>query len=376
MQFVPIPAHQPLKQQLIHVAQGNQVPHAQLFWGSEGSSQLSLALAFATYLNCQHRLADDACGQCPSCRKMHKLIHPDVKFVFPTSATKHIAGKDVVSNSFLGPWRSFVHAHPYGSIGDWSGYIGSEHKQLAIPREEARHIAQHVSFKALEGTYKVVLVWLPEYLHPAAANALLSVLEEPPPHTIFLLASIAPEKIMNTIRSRTQAIYVPAFTDEAITQLLTEHHTLAPEQIASVVTLADGNVNKAFKLAVDVQGDDLERFATWMRACYAQNLSQLVAQAEAFQQLPREGQRNFLAYALHMLREVLIMHVGQTSLARTTKTEQAFNQKLGQTLTYPQLKCYVTWINQACNQLTRNANAKLLWLDLSLRISRAFINAR
>ena len=143
-----------------------------------------------------------------------------------------------------------------------------------------------------------------------------------------------------------------------------------------MVTLADGNVNKAFKLAVDVQGDDLERFATWMRACYAQNLSQLVVQAEAFQQLPREGQRNFLAYALHMLREVLIMHVGQTSLARTTKTEQAFNQKLGQTLTYPQLKCYVTWINQACNQLTRNANAKLLWLDLSLRISRAFINAR
>ncbi|MEM7383146.1 MAG: DNA polymerase III subunit delta [Bacteroidota bacterium] len=372
MRFTAIPAQQSIKQQLLHVAQGNQVPHAQLFWGSEGSAQLPLALAFATYLNCQHRLHDDACGQCSSCRKMHKLIHPDVKFVFPTSAAKHITGKDVVSNSFLAPWRSFVHAYPYGSVSDWSYYVGSEHKQLAIPREEARHITQHVSFKALEGAYKVVLVWLPEYLHPTAANALLKVLEEPPPYTIFLLASIVPERIMGTIRSRTQAIYVPAFTDESIAHLLTQQHTLAPEQVAQVVTLADGNVSKALKLALDTQGGDLKQFATWMRACYAQDLERLVAQAEVFQQLPRAGQKNFLVYALHMLREVLIIHVGQTTLARTTKAEQALNQKLGQTLTYPQLKCYATWLNQACNHLTRNANAKLLFLDLSLRISRAF----
>lgn len=375
MLFITIPAYQLIKKQLIHIAQQNQVPHAQLFWGPEGSAQLPLALAFATYLNCQHRLANDACGQCPSCQKMHKLIHPDVKFVFPTSPTRQITGKDVVSNSFLKPWRSFVQAHPYGNASDWSYYVGSEHKQLATPREEARHITQHVSFKALEGAYKVVLVWLPEYLHPASANALLKVLEEPPPYTIFLLVSVAPEKLMNTIRSRTQSIYVPAFTDESIAQLLAQQHDLAQEQIAQVVTLANGNVNKALKLAVDAQGDDLKQFATWMRACYAQDLGRLVVHAEAFQQLPREGQKNFLVYALHMLREVLIIHVGQTTLARTTKAEQAFNQKLAQTLTYQQLKCYATWLNQACNHLTRNANPKLLLLDLSLRIARAFINA-
>lgn len=372
MRFIAIPAHQPIKKRLAHIAQHNQVPHAPLFWGPEGSAQLTLALAFATYLNCQHRLANDACGQCAACRKMHKLIHPDVKFVFPISPTKQITGKDVVSNSFLKTWRSFVQAYPYGNTSDWSYHLGSEHKQLAIPREEARHITQHISLKALEGAYKIVLVWLPEYLHPAAANALLKVLEEPPPNTIFLLVSMAPEKILNTIRSRTQPIHVPAFTNESIAHLLTQQHTLSQEQLTQVVTLADGNLNKALKLAVDAQGDDFKQFTTWMRVCYVQDLAQLVAQAEAFQQLSREEQKNFLVYALHMLREVLIIYFGRESLTRTTKTARVFNQKLGQALTYQQIKCYTTWLNQACNYLERNANPKLLLLDLSLRIARAF----
>ncbi len=88
MQFAAIQDYAPLKRHLIHIAQSNQVPHAQLFWGPEGNVSLPLALAFITYLNCQNRLEEDACGQCASCLKMKKFVHPDVKFIFPTSATK------------------------------------------------------------------------------------------------------------------------------------------------------------------------------------------------------------------------------------------------------------------------------------------------
>ena len=372
IRFLAIPEHESIKKRLTYIAQHSQVPHAQLFWGPEGSAQLTLALAFATYLNCQDRLSEDACGQCPSCLKMQKLIHPDVKFVFPTSATKQITGKEVVSNSFLKSWRSFVHEHPYGNASDWSYYAGSEHKQLHIPREEARHITQHVSLKPLEGAYKIVLIWLPEYLHHTAANALLKVLEEPPPHTVFLLVSTIPERLPSTIRSRTQQVHVPAFTDEAIAHLLNQQHSLPQEQLAQVITLANGNLNKALKLTGDTQGDDFSQFKAWMRLCYTQDLTQLVAQAESFQQLQKEGQRNFLVYALHMLREALLVRFTQRKLSRVTAEEQEFTERLGQSLAYGQIKAYSAWLNQACYYIGRNANPKILFLDLSLKMAQAF----
>ena len=372
MHFAAIQGSIPLKRRLIHLVQTHQVPHAQLFWGPEGNASLPLVLAFVTYLHCQHRLEDDACRQCASCLKMQKLVHPDVKFVFPTSATKQITGKDVVSINFLKPWRNFLNEHPYGHAGDWSHYLNSADKQLSIAREEARGILQDVSFKAFEGHYKVVCIWLPEYLHSTAANALLKVIEEPPPHTLFVLVSNYPDKVLGTIRSRTQQIHVPAFTDEALASMLTQQHTLDQEQLAQIILLADGNLNKALKLVEHRAGGYFRHFKDWMRRCYAHDLTPLVAQAAAFQELSKVDQRNFLAYSLHMLREALVLYFTQTALTRATAVEQVLTQKLRQTLTHQQLKAWITWLNQAYYYLERNVNPRMLYLDLSLKIARTF----
>ena len=361
MYFNSIQGYASIKQYCIHVAQTCQVPHAQLFWGPEGSACLPLALAFIAYLNCQNRLEDDACSQCASCLKMQKLIHPDVKFVFPTSSTKHITGKDVVSVTFLKTWRTFLHTHPYGHASDWSYHLNSESKQLSISKEDARDIIQSISFKAFEGKYKIVLIWLPEYFHVAAANALLKVIEEPPPNTLFLLVSVHPDKILNTIRSRTQQIYIPAFTDQAISAMLAQQYTLDKEQLAQITLLADGNLNKAFKLIDNMQESYFDHFKKWMRLCYTYNLTQLVAQAEAFQEMSKTDQKNFFIYSLHMLREALIACFTQTRLTRTTHEEQVFIQKLGQVLTYQQLKDWIIWLNQAYHCIERYINPRILY---------------
>ena len=372
MHFAAIQGYLLLKRRLIRLVQTYQVPHAQLFWGPEGNASLPLVLAFVTYLNCQHRLEDDACGQCASCLKMQKLIHPDVKFVFPTSATKQFTGKDLVSINFLKTWRSFLNEHPYGQADDWSHYLNSEDKQLGISREEARGILQDVSLKGFGGNYKVVLIWLPEYLHITAANALLKVIEEPPPHTLFLLVSNDPDKVIGTIRSRVQQIHVPAFTDEALAGMLRQQHTLEQEQLTQIILLADGNLNKALKLVENMEGGCFSHFKDWMRLCYAHDLTQLVAQAEAFQELTKVGQRNFFAYSLHLLREALVLYFTQTALTRVTQPEQVFTQKLRKTLPPTQLKAWITWLNQGCYYLERNANPKMLYLDLSLKLARSF----
>ncbi|MEM9416817.1 MAG: DNA polymerase III subunit [Bacteroidota bacterium] len=372
MRFAAIQGYEPLKQHLIHTVKAHQVPHAQLFCGPEGNASLPLVLALVTYLHCQHRLEDDACGQCASCLQMQKLVHPDVKFVFPTSATKQFTGKDVVSTNFLPLWRNFIHENPYGQAGDWSQHLQSEGKQLSISREEARGILQDVSLKAFGNQYKAVLIWLPEYLHPTAANALLKVIEEPPPHTLFLLVSTAPDKVLGTIRSRTQQIHVPAFTDEALASMLTQQQQLEQEQLAQIILLADGNLNKAFKLVEQTAGVYFSAFQNWMRRCYARDWTQLVAEAEAFQALSKTEQRNFLVYALHLLREAVVLHFTSTALTRVNQPEQVFTQKLRKTLTHQQLQAWVTWLNQGCYYLERNANAKMLYLALSLKLARSF----
>lgn len=372
MRFAAIQGYYTLKQQLTNALTAQQVPHAQLFWGPEGNASLPLALAFATYLNCEQRTTEDACGQCPSCLQMQKLVHPNVKFVFPTSATRQFTGKDVVSTKLLPLWRDFVLANPYGQAEDWSQYLDSASKQLSIGREEAREVLQNVSLKAFNNQHKVVLIWLPEYLHSTAANALLKVIEEPPPHTLFLLVSTAPDKILGTIRSRTQQVYVPPFTDEALTNMLQVKGKLDQEQLRQVTILADGNLNRAFKLMKQMEGTYFSTFQTWMRLCYAHDFTQLLAQADDFQTWSKVEQRDFLVYALHLLREAVVLYFTPTTLARVAVVEQMFTQKLRKTLTHHQLTAWINWLNQSCYYLERNVNPRMLYLDLSLRLAHSF----
>ncbi|MEL6413112.1 MAG: DNA polymerase III subunit delta, partial [Bacteroidota bacterium] len=218
MQFSAIQGYDTIKQRLIHMARTRQVPHAQLWGGPVGNANLPLALAFTTYLNCQNPQPSDACGQCASCTQMHKLVHPDVKFVFPVAATKQVAAKDAVSTSFMPSWRTFLQEQPYGTISDWGHYLGVENKLLSIAKEEAKHILQYVNLQAFGDAYQVLWLWLPEHMHPTAANALLKVIEEPPPRTLFLLISHQPDRVLATIRSRAQQISIPAFTDQALAE--------------------------------------------------------------------------------------------------------------------------------------------------------------
>jgi len=88
MQFSSIVGQGEIKQRLINTVKENRVSHAQLFLGPEGSGSLALAIAYAQYLSCGNRNDYDSCGECASCRKYQKLVHPDLHFSYPFFA-KH-----------------------------------------------------------------------------------------------------------------------------------------------------------------------------------------------------------------------------------------------------------------------------------------------
>jgi DNA polymerase-3 subunit delta' len=372
MRFKNIIGNEKLKKQLINSVQSEHIAHAQLFLGPEGSSNLTLALAYASYLNCENRQNNDSCGQCSSCRKNDKLIHPDVNFAFPVSATSKIKGKDVISASYLSEWRNFVIQDPYNNASGWNSYFGGENKQLNISKEESRQIIRHLSLKPYEGKFKVMLIWLPEYMNPSAANALLKILEEPTANTVFILVANDEKKILSTIRSRTQIIRILPFSDEEIMHQLIEHHFIDEDKARQISHLVDGNINEALRLAREVEDDSHEMFRDWMRLCFLGNLVDLVNRAEKFSKMSKVAQQTLFQYGLSMMREALIMYSGENMLSRLMGEEQDFIGNFTRVLDLFSIEKITNQLNEGYYHLERNANSKILFLDISLQFVKIF----
>ena len=148
MQFKDVIGQEEVKRKLILSVQENRVPHAQLFLGPEGNGKLPLALAYAQYILCPHRTANDSCGVCPSCQKISKLTHPDLHFVMPTTTNKTVK-KDPESDLFLNEWREYViQKEGYVDTSSWYEFVEVENKQGYISVRDAATLLRKLSFKA------------------------------------------------------------------------------------------------------------------------------------------------------------------------------------------------------------------------------------
>ncbi|TXK24753.1 DNA polymerase III subunit delta [Pontibacter qinzhouensis] len=369
MQFSQIIGQDETKQMLLNSVQQNHVAHAQLFLGQEGGANLALALAYATYINCESKQPNDSCGTCNSCVKMNKLVHPDFNFVMPVTSTKSVT-KDVLSQKFLTEWRQFVLANPYQGLNEWMQFIGAENKQGLISKEESRQLVKLVSLKAFEGDYKIVLIWLPELMHTTAANALLKLLEEPPVKTLFLLVSQSSEKLLATITSRTQIVQVRTYSEEDVVAYLQQTHHTEPTTAYQIAQLAEGSLNAATKLTSEISSDYFVFFQDWMRSCYGYKFGEIVEKtSEDFQKLGRENQKNFLLYALNLFRKVMLYGIDTSLVAFMPPAEQAFIENFSKLITTRNAELLSTELNEAHYHIERNANPKMVFVDSSIQIA-------
>lgn len=370
MRFQDIHGLTHFKSQLLAGVHHNHIAHAQLFLGKPGSANLPMALAYATYLNCENPSETDACGQCPSCIKNSKFVHPDLHFSFPVAATDKIKGKDVISQRFLPDWRSFLLQNPLGNVNDWAAHFGGENKQLNISKEESRQIINALALKSFEGRYKIMLIWLPEYMHPSAANGILKILEEPPEKTIFILVCNNSEKLLNTILSRTQIVTVPSFSDEEVIAILTRQYGVDDSKAAQLAHLAEGDVHKAIALSSQVEDDTQKIYEDWMRECYMFDFPKLIDRAEEFHRTGKFHQQHLLSHAIGMFREATVQKVSATDLLRVPDEHKKFVENFSKTLSIEKVMHVSELISEASYHLERNASPKITFLNLSLDIGR------
>lgn len=375
MQFKDIIGQEDIKQRLrLSVSEG-RIPHAQLFYGQSGIGKLSLAIAFAQYLACEHRTPDDSCGQCPSCLQYQKLQHPDLHFAFPIFKEK--AGREIVCNDFIEQFRKIILDKQYFSQNDWYTAIGAENKQGVIYEAESSEILKKLSLKAFGKGFKTMIIWLPEKMNIACANKLLKIIEEPPEKTLFILVSEESEKLLTTILSRTQQIHIPNIEEGIIARTLRERdEDLSATDALNIAHIANGSWLKALK-TIESNEDNmaqLDMFTSLMRNAWLvgvkKNYNSLLSLRDWSTQMAaqgREAQKNFLQYALNQIRENYIRNLAQPELNYQTSAESLFSERFAPFINERNVEKLLEEFTTAQVQIEQNGNARIILFDLCLQ---------
>lgn len=355
---------------LLAEVKNDRIGHAQMFLGPEGSGKLGLAIAFTQYLLCDNPGKKDACGECPNCQKMNSLTHPDLHFAFPVPISK--ADKVATSDDLRSEWNQLILKQPYFGVENWLDHIGSEGKNPIIGVDESRAILKKLSLKSFSGKYKVMIIWLPERMNAQAANKMLKLLEEPPQQTLFLLLCDNNEAILPTIISRTQTLTVPALKREQVAEYLSKKNGIDKAVAHSIASLSQGNMVEALNAA---HGDKdqlayFDLFVKLMRSAYAANPNDLMAISDEIADIGKQRQKNFIKYGLHIFRESIIMNYMKDQLLNLREEETAFLNKFAKFINNQNITELMEEFNEAHYHLERNANAKILFTDLVIKLTK------
>jgi DNA polymerase-3 subunit delta' len=372
MNFSQIPGQSDIKSKLIRSVQEERVSHAQLFAGPEGSGSMALALAYARYVSCENRSSSDSCGTCKSCVKYEKMIHPDLHFVFPVIKGKKAT--DPVSDNYIEEWREFVRKSPYFTINGWFDSIEVGNAQGMIFASEASEIIRKLNLKTFESDFKIMIIWLPEKMHQATANKLLKMIEEPPDKTLFILVSEEPDKVIPTILSRCQLVRIPAFSGSDIEKYISEKYGMTGDKAAGISRVANGNIIKATELCEneDSTRASLDYFRNLMRFAWKRDIISLIGWSEDISSTGREYQKTFISFSLRLLRENLMLSLGQqkNNLVFLAGEEASFSGNFHPFITDKNIFPLNEEFNLAYSHVEANGNARIVFLDLALRVTR------
>lgn len=350
MRFADIIGNAEVAKVLAQMADNGRVAHAMLMYENEGSGALALALAYVQYLNCSNPSGGDSCGECPSCRQMSKLIHPDVHFVFPVNKGPKTSDDKPTSESYIRYWRELAVADPYFTESDLQKAIGIESKNGLIAVAEARNIINKLSLTSVTDGYKAVIFYLPEKMNQETANRLLKMVEEPPVKTLFFFITHAPEKVLQTIFSRCQSLRVMP---------------LSKEEAARVKALKPEGDSEEYNLFMDL-------FSDLMNSILSRNLMAALECGETVAALEsREKQKAFCTFAGECIRKIFMIRQKLPQIADIDPQEEEFYVSLADRCSEAFCTRTMTNIEKVVAMIDRNVNSKILFTDL---VNRMFLS--
>lgn len=394
MLFKNVIGQQEVKQQLVEMVQHNRLSHALLFLGREGSGALSLALAFAQYISLlpvdngssgeaslfgepvEVKLpttpdeADAWMQKQASVAKAEQMVHPDIHYSYPVVTKK--TGTPPLSTDYASEWREFMQQYPYGNVYDWLQFIGAENKQGNITAQECNDIIRKLNLKSFESGYKILVLWMPEYLGKEG-NKLLKLIEEPPADTLFILVAENESAILSTILSRCQLVKIPALNTEDVEASLIAKAGISADQARLIANSSEGNYREALQQLQHADEDYFNLLREWLNAILRSGPAAQLKAIEEIARLGRENQKQFLRYFIHLLEQALRLEIAsgqlrESLLAAMSSGEQDFAVKLNKAMSLEQKEAITEELDKASYYIERNANAKILFHALTIKI--------
>ena len=379
MLFTDIVGHKPIIDKLQHLVSDNRLSHALLFIGKEGSGALPLALAFSSFIIAHYEnkveaattldmfgepiLAGEA-GQ--GMQLANQYLHPDVHYSFPVVAKT--VGEKPISADYIAQFRAFIKAAPYSNLYDWLKYIDAGNKQGNITAAEVTNILHKLSLKSYQSEYKILVMWLPEFLDEQG-NKLLKLIEEPPPNTLFILVTENESRLLQTIVSRCQTVHIPPIAQQHIAEYLQQQYNLSPQAATRIAVLGEGSLRNAINLITEAETDWQALLKDWLNCIVLPNMrSKLIDHIDALSKLGRENQKQLLKYFNYLIHQAVRLIYNEALSGLMEPDEFKLANNLLSRCGAEGLQAIMELLDEAASHIERNVNAKTVLMALSIKL--------
>ena len=372
MNWSEVIGQEDIKQKLTSMVDDEHVPHAMILCGPYGCGKMAMAMAMASYLLTEGSVRiNPQFNKANSEAMLGQWEHPDLHFSFPTIKRAGMsADHQPVSGDYAKEWRQMLMQGPYFNISQWMDYMDAANQQAIITGAESDELARKLSLKSSLGGYKVAVIWLPERMNLTSANKLLKLLEEPPHQTIFIMASEEPEKLLDTIKSRTQRIDMKRLSNKDICDALVQQRGIDEAAAQRIARLANGNWMNALD-ALNTSNENrqfFDMFTMLMRLAYTRNIKELKKWSEAVAAYGREKQRRMLVYFIGQVRENFMYNFRNPELTYMTVEEENFSKKFSPFINELNVIEISELMERANRDIGQNANAKIVMFDMALKM--------
>lgn len=343
-----------------------RIGHAQLFIGQEGSGVLPLALAYVREILGREKENSSS--------KVNDLQHLDVHFSFPVFTEKN----NSLSQRLFEDWRKMILNNPYSSFEDWTELLDAQNKQLFISTDEIENVCSKLFLKSYEGGTRVLIVWRADKMNVSASNKFLKFLEEPPQNTLIILLAEKTDGILPTILSRCQILDINRIDFEDLSEEIHKRMNVDLEMAKSIAMQSQGDYNKALKLvnSQNLNEEFEDYFITWVRNAFMAKkkpevLKDILFWARDIAQWNREKQKKFLEYASEIFRLALMQNYRAGDLVYDKLKKNNFNwEGFSKYIHGANIIEILEEISLSDLHLYRNANAKIVWTDMGIKLIR------
>ena len=325
MKFSTIEGHEKSIRILQRAISNNALAHAYLFSGQAGIGKKKTAFALAAAVNCLNARPEGGCGECPSCRKVDTLGHPDVHVLLPD---------------------------------------GDE-----IKIDQIRQVQSDFALKPFEGTKKVLIVDNAESMNAASSNAFLKTLEEPPGDALIILITAMPQGLLPTIRSRCQEITFHPLPRNTLARALVRMRGLSEEDAWFIAALAQGSMGRGLEMDIAQEKTARDEVATLRSGLAQMGPGEVLALAETLAK-DRERLERLIEIGVEEIRDALVYReTGEQRLLVHAEAQQ-LSRQMADRDSVPRLLADMGLFMASRDLLDRRVSAQLVAENLLLKLGR------